>query len=154
MYSRQRVAFFSFRKSLSFLLTLSILFGIVATLILGEPAFAYSSADVPRFTEGIIITENGAYFNIKINRNVLSDPMKNFTMISVCGIDNTSESSVINVINDTSIHGYGLGQYDELNGYNESKNSPYNLVMLFDDSKQPLGYYIFETPKTTPASNI
>lgn len=101
-----------------------------------------SQPSVPQFFNGVTITRYDAYFNVKINRNALPESMKQFTQISVCGVNNISDSNIQNVINQTVQYGYGLQTYNDDTGYNEHNSAPYDLIMLFDSSRNPLGYYI------------
>lgn len=81
-----------------------------------------------------------------MDRNQLPQGMKNFTKMSVCGVDDDTPKTILKTIQDTQKFGWGLQEYDDAKGFGEINNAVYNIVMLFDDNTKPLGYYIIASP--------
>jgi hypothetical protein len=135
------------KRGLIKLLIFTFVFGLILnTSLLGQ---ASAETIVPRFYDGVTITCYSDYFNIKVDRAALPEGMRNFTMMSVWGVWETSDSYINEIIDQTIQFEYGLHPYIDSEGYNESNPAPNNVVLLFDDNKTPLGYYILDTSGVT-----
>lgn len=105
--------------------------------------FIPEEGETEEFFGGVLVEGVPGDFTITIDRSLLPDGMKDFTHISVCGTDDISRENIIRIINETVQYGYGLQPYTE-DGYSSTNQSPYNIIMLFDDDRNCLGYCILD----------
>jgi hypothetical protein len=137
----------AFIKSLTFAVLFTLLFSLSFTNKVS------AQGNVPVFYSGVTVTQLQEYFNVKIEREALPKEMRDFSLISVWGVPNVSSDMIGLIVDETIQKGYGLQQYNELNGYNEFNDAPYNVVLLFGEknngSLTALGYYVIYSQPTS-----
>ncbi|MCL6612722.1 MAG: copper amine oxidase N-terminal domain-containing protein [Peptococcaceae bacterium] len=102
---------------------------------------------LPKFTKGISIRNDptGGVI-VKVNRDELPTDMKKFTNIMVSALDEPSPKLIALTLEDHIITKRYL-EYDSINGFSEGFETPYYVVMLFDNNGNLLGYQVVEKPK-------
>lgn len=95
------------------------------------------------------------YFNVKIDKEKLSEEIRNFAKIGVGGLDEiVSNDSLENIVGYRELYQYGIIDYDE-EGFYSSNDTLYNIVFIYDDDYNTLGYAILDMEdERTPCLTI
>lgn len=106
------------------------------------------------FSEGINVPKYKlSGHKIKIDQSKLPEDLKNFKKISATGIIDKSEFDLC-FLYYMLTHKYGVSDYNKMIGFNSGNNTQYEIVTLWDDKNDILGYHLLTLYDSDPRKDI
>lgn len=120
----------------------------------------YNGKIIPQFTTEFFTINDHIYpyddgpdyglsigFNYTIEKDKLPEELKDFKYIAVTGSsEQWTEADIINQFNDAKVFGRSIMKYDYSTSYasGNSLDTSYNIMILYDENVNPLGFYLFD----------